>query len=488
MFNVLQSTNRSAKVRRGARQGDTCTECVWSCARLEWRASGKLSVGVGRMGTGEPETTSSEVRGTPTGLSAPWARVLPLSTGGDLVDELGSLGVAGGTLPAPDLLQGAVKLVVPSGWRATVARVVAAFPGLTLYTQPRGPHEDVLLVIGLRPDIQACIDALASAERAMTPLAPGLLDQLAHTGPRAYHTLACGGRRVDFAVKTGIMGILNVTPDSFYDGGRYLDLQAAVDRAHQMVEEGADIIDIGGQSSRPGSDPVPEAEEANRVLPVVKAVAKSVSALISVDTYRAAIACAALEAGAHLINDISALRFDPALLGVVARHRAPLILMHMRGMPRTMQLDPSYEALIAEVFTFLQGRLEAAKAGGIAAEHLLIDPGIGFGKGARHNLELLRKLHHFHALGRPLVIGTSRKAFIGWMLGTDVDERLEGTAATVAAAIAHGADVVRVHDVLAMARVARMMDAMLRPNFDTHPKGQKARGPRRAAGERHRGA
>jgi dihydropteroate synthase len=281
----------------------------------------------------------------------------------------------------------------------------------------------------------------------------------------------CGGRVLDFSVKTGIMGILNVTPDSFYDGGRYLDAQVAIDRAQQMVAEGADIIDIGGQSSRPGSDPVSEAEEAERVLPVVRAVTKSVAAMISVDTYRAAIARAALDAGAHLINDISAMRFDPALLGVVVAHRARLILMHMQGMPRTMQLHPTYEALIDEVFNFLHERLEAAKAGGITAERLLIDPGIGFGKGARHNLELLRKLHHFHALGQPIVIGTSRKAFIGWILGSKVDERLEGTAATVAAAIVQGADIVRVHDVLAMARVARMMDAMVRPHFDAHAHG-----------------
>jgi dihydropteroate synthase len=293
---------------------------------------------------------------------------------------------------------------------------------------------------------------------------------------------------LDFSVKTGIMGILNVTPDSFYDGGRYLDPQVAVDRAHQMVAEGADIIDIGGQSSRPGSEPVSGAEEAARILPVVQAVAKSVSAMISVDTYRAAIARVALDAGAHLINDISALRFDPALLGVVAEHRASLILMHMQGMPRTMQLNPTYEALIDEVFSFLHRRLEAAKAGRIAADCLPIDPGIGFGKGARHNPELLHKLHHFHALGQPLVIGTSRTAFIGRILGAEVDERLEGTAATVAAAIVQWADIVGVHDVLAMDRVAPMMDAMVRPHFDTHVKGQKAVGPSCPVGECHRGA
>jgi dihydropteroate synthase len=288
---------------------------------------------------------------------------------------------------------------------------------------------------------------------------------------------------LDFSVKTGIMGILNVTPDSFYDGGRYLDPQLAVDRAHQMAAEGADIIDIGGQSSRPGSDPVPEAEEAGRVLPVVKAVAKSVSAIISVDTYRAGIARAALDAGAHMINDISALRFDPTLMGVVAERRVPLILMHMQGLPRNMQGNPRYDALIDEVFAFLAERLGAAQAGGIAAEHLLIDPGIGFGKGSRHNLELLRKLHHFRALGRPLVVGTSRKSFIGLILGTDVDERLEGTAATVAAAIMQGADIIRVHDVQAIGRVARLLDAMLRPNFDTRARPQR-QAPSNQTGDR----
>ena len=437
---------------------------------------------------GEPKTTMAAGQGAPTGLSAPFARVFSLSTVADLGDELQSLGGAGSTSSVQDLIQVAVKLLLPSAWHVTVAHVVAAFPGLTLYTHPRGADEDALLVIGLIPELQACARALSSAERGMAPLVLELLDQLANISLRIYHTLTCGGRVLDFSVKTGIMGILNVTPDSFYDGGRYLDPQMAVDRAHQMVAEGADIIDIGGQSSRPGSDPVSEAEEANRVLPIVRAVAKSVSVMISVDTYRAAVARGALDAGAHLINDISALRFDPALVGIVAEYQAPLILMHMQGMPRTMQLNPTYEALVDEVFTFLHGRLEAAKAGGIAAERLLIDPGIGFGKGAQHNLELLRKLHHFHALGQPIVIGTSRKAFIGRILGTEVDERLEGTAATVATAIVQGADIVRVHDVLAMTRVARMMDAMVRPHFDTHANGQKAVEANRAVDAWHGGA
>jgi dihydropteroate synthase len=269
-------------------------------------------------------------------------------------------------------------------------------------------------------------------------------------------------------MKTAVMGILNVTPDSFYDGGRYGDPQAALDRALQMVAEGADIIDIGGQSSRPGSEPVPEEEEARRVLPVVQAIARSARTILSVDTYRAHIARAALDAGAHLINDISALRFDPHLLEVVAEGQASLILMHMQGSPRNMQLNPTYEAVIDEVYSFLQDRLQAAHDGGVAADRVLIDPGIGFGKGTQHNLEILRKLHHFQALGCPIVIGTSRKAFIGRILGTDVDERLEGTAATVALAIAQGASMIRVHDVRAMARVAHMMDVIIRPHCISH--------------------
>jgi dihydropteroate synthase len=399
------------------------------------------------------------------GLQAPVVRVFALSTGEDLVDELRSLGMGDRTLSARRLLQVAVKLFVPFDWQACIARAVASYARLTLYTHTGDRCQDTLLIVGQAQDIEAWAKALSSAKLPATPLAQEILAQLARICPRTYHSFACGGRSLDFSVKTGLMGILNVTPDSFYDGGKYVDPQVAVDRAHQMLAEGADIIDIGGQSSRPGSDPVSEAEEERRVVPVVEAVAKSVAAIISVDTYRAEVARAALDAGAHLINDISALRFDPALLGVVAERRVPLILMHMQGMPRTMQLNPTYEALIDEVFAFLQGRLMAAQAGGIAAEYLLIDPGIGFGKGAHHNLELLRKLHHFHALGRPLVVGTSRKSFIGRILGAEVDERLEGTAATVAAAIVQGVDIVRVHDVGAMARVARMMDAMVRPHF-----------------------
>jgi dihydropteroate synthase len=419
------------------------------------------------MSSRQPLTTISGDGGLSRDMLAPFVRVFALSTGEDLADELRTFGVVDHTTSTRRLLPVAVKLCVPSHWQAPIARAVAAFAGLTLYTQGQGRRVDTLCIIGQASEVENWARAFSSTDLPAAPLAQEILAQLGRVYPRTCHTFACGGRSLDFSVKTVLMGILNVTPDSFYDGGRYVDPQAAVDRAHQMLAEGADIIDIGGQSSRPGSDPVSEAEESARVVPIVAAVAKSLSAIISVDTYRAGVALAALDAGAHLINDISALRFDPALLGVVAERRVPLILMHMQGMPRTMQLHPTYEALIDEIFAFLQERLRAAQTGGIPAEHLLVDPGIGFGKGTQHNLELLRKLHHFHALGRPLVIGTSRKSFIGRILGAEVDERLEGTAATVAAAILQGVDIIRVHDVGVMARVAYMMDALVRPHVAT---------------------
>jgi dihydropteroate synthase len=383
-----------------------------------------------------------------------------------MLDELRSIEVTGDSSAVRQALQVTVKLLVPSSWGACISQIVTAWPRLALFASSQLIPAQALLLIGTVEEIAAFSRTLALSKPSLVALAEDILDQLGRIYPKTYHLMTCGGKALDFSVKTGVMGILNVTPDSFSDGGLYSDLPAAVGRAHQMVAEGADIIDIGGQSSRPGSEPVSEAEERRRVVPVVEAVAKSVPAIISVDTYRAEVARAALGAGAHLINDISALRLDPSLLGVVASHQASLILMHMQGMPRTMHLNPHYDALIDEVFDFLRQRLGLAQSGGIPADRLLIDPGIGFGKGARHNLELLTKLHHFQALGRAIVIGTSRKSFIGHILGVDVHERLEGTAATIATAIAQGADIIRVHDVQAMVRVARIMDAMVRPHVE----------------------
>lgn len=259
--------------------------------------------------------------------------------------------------------------------------------------------------------------------------------------------------------RTLVMGVLNVTPDSFSDGGRWADPDAALRRARDMVREGADLIDVGGESTRPGARAVPAAEELCRVLPVVERLAAE-RIPVSIDTSKAAVAGAALRAGAGIVNDVTALRGDRAMARTVARAGAALILMHMKGTPRTMQRQPRYRDVVAEILDFFRRRQEFAWRAGIPRDKILLDPGIGFGKSPEHNVEILRRLDEFRGLGRPLVIGTSRKSFIGRALGRRVDERQFGTAATVTAAVLRGADVVRVHDVREMSDVVRMSDLL----------------------------
>ena len=245
-----------------------------------------------------------------------------------------------------------------------------------------------------------------------------------------------------------VMGILNVTPDSFSDGGRFTDRGRAVEHGLAMEREGADIIDVGGESTRPGAEPVPEDEELARVVPVIEGLrAAGLEASISIDTSKAAVATAALEAGADLVNDVSALRADPEMAALVAERGVPCVLMHMRGEPRTMQRDPRYADVVAEVRAFLEERLAAAVAAGIAEERIWIDPGIGFGKTAEHNLTLLRELDALADLGRPIVIGTSRKSFLGRITGRDYTGLAAATVATSVLAYERGARVFRVHDV-----------------------------------------
>lgn len=263
--------------------------------------------------------------------------------------------------------------------------------------------------------------------------------------------------------RTVVMGILNVTPDSFYDGGRYAEHGSAIGRALQMVEEGADIIDIGGESTRPGSQPVSEEEELRRVLPVIEAVRARADVPISIDTTKSRVAEQALQAGACMVNDISGLGFDPRMAEVVAQAGALCCLMHIQGTPQTMQKNPQYIDVVCDISAYFQERLALAERAGIPSQNIWLDPGIGFGKTVEHNLRILRRLREFTAFGLPILIGTSRKSFIGKVLGDlPPEERLEGTAATVAVAIMNGANAVRVHDVQAMVRVARMVDAVLR--------------------------
>lgn len=257
-----------------------------------------------------------------------------------------------------------------------------------------------------------------------------------------------------------VMGILNVTPDSFSDGGRLADVGAAVAAGVAMVAAGAAVIDVGGESTRPGSLPVSEAEQVARTRPVIAAIAAAAAGVIvSIDTTRAAVAAAAIAAGATVVNDVSAGRDDPAMFAAVADANADLILMHMQGTPATMQDAPAYADVAAEVAAFLADRCAAAVAAGVRPDRLLVDPGIGFGKTVDHNLTLLRHLGRL-AGGRPVVVGASRKGFIGGVTGEPVGDRTYGTAATVAWAAAHGAAVVRVHDVRQMARVVAMTRAV----------------------------
>jgi dihydropteroate synthase len=257
------------------------------------------------------------------------------------------------------------------------------------------------------------------------------------------------------------MGIINVTPDSFSDGGRYFDTERAVARGLELAADGADILDVGGESTRPGSLPVPEAEELRRVVPVVGALRKRTTCLLSIDTTKAAVARAALDAGADIVNDTSAFRFDPAMPGEVARSGAGVILMHMQGTPLTMQRSPRYGDLLDEVRAFLGERIRVAEAAGIPRECVVVDPGIGFGKTFEDNLVLLRRQEFFHELGRPLLLGFSRKAFLGRLLGLPPEERLEGTIAAAVLSVERGAHILRVHDVGPVARAVRAAEAIL---------------------------
>jgi dihydropteroate synthase len=258
------------------------------------------------------------------------------------------------------------------------------------------------------------------------------------------------------------MSILNTTPDSFYDKGAFFSRERALDHAMRMVADGADIIDIGGESTRPFSDATPLSEELGRVVPMVEAIRQRSDIPLSVDTYKAAVAKAAIDAGADAINDISSFSFDPDMAPLAAASGAPVILMHMLGTPRDMQVDPSYTDVVGELIDYFAERIAFAKKQGIAEEDIIIDPGIGFGKRLADNLAIIRELRRFTALGRPILMGTSMKSFIGRIAGsTDIGDRADGTLASVAISIWNGADIVRVHDVARTRRVVDFMAALM---------------------------
>jgi dihydropteroate synthase len=272
-----------------------------------------------------------------------------------------------------------------------------------------------------------------------------------------------GDREYDFTSRTHIMGIVNVTPDSFADGGKWISAENAIRHGLQLIEDGADFIDVGGESSRPGADEVTKDEELRRVIPVIVGLKTHTNVPISIDTYKADVAREAISAGAVIVNDITGLHHNPEIASVVAESHASLILMHMQGTPKTMQEHPHYENLIEEICAYLGEGIDLAHREGL--RQIILDPGIGFGKLVHHNLDIIRNLREFSRFGYPVLVGPSRKSFIGKLLDLPVEDRLEGTAAAVAASIFYGAQIVRVHDVKEMKRVATLTDAFVQEKY-----------------------
>ncbi len=279
---------------------------------------------------------------------------------------------------------------------------------------------------------------------------------------RARFTIRCGDdHTLELGGRTLLMGTINVTPDSFSDGGRFYKTDQAIKQGELLASDGADILDVGGESTRPFSDSVDIEEELRRVIPVVSELAKRTPLPISIDTCKGQVARAALDAGATMINDISGLRYDPELVQLAATSKVPLVLMHMQGSPRTMQLEPHYGSLLSEIIGFLEERIQFACEAGVPRDQIIVDPGIGFGKTVHHNLLIVKYLDSLATLGRPILLGTSRKSFIGAVLDKEVTEREPGSWATVCAGIIKGAHIVRVHEVTTCRQIADMIDAIM---------------------------
>ena len=277
---------------------------------------------------------------------------------------------------------------------------------------------------------------------------------------KTHYTIRCRKRTFKLGKQTLLMGVLNVTPDSFSDGGLFFDKEKAIAHGLRMVEEGADLIDIGGESTKPGSKPLGLEEELRRVIPVIEALVKEVDVPISIDTYKSTVAKKAIEAGAQMINDISGLNFDPDLAQVAAKEDVPLVLMHIRGTPETMQKHVHYESLFSEILQYLRESIQRAESAGLDPGQIIIDPGIGFGKTLEDNLLIIKNLQEFRILGKPILLGTSRKTFIGKILHAEVTERLEGTLSSIAIGVLNGAHIIRCHDVLQAKRVIAVADAI----------------------------
>lgn len=293
----------------------------------------------------------------------------------------------------------------------------------------------------------------------LNPLGQSVKETLKNISKTQY-SIRCRKRTLILGKRTLLMGVLNVTPDSFSDGGLFFDKDKAISHGLRMVEEGADIIDVGGESTRPGSKPIELEEELRRVIPVIESIAKEVDVPISIDTYKSTVAQRATEAGAEIVNDISGLHFDSDLAKVAAKGNIPIILMHIRGTPETMQKNVHYDSIFSEILQYLKDSIQRAESAGLDPRQIIIDPGIGFGKTVEDNLLIIKNLHEFRILGKPILLGTSRKSFIGKILNTVVEDRLEGTLSSTAIGVLNGAHIIRSHDVHQAKKAIVVADAI----------------------------
>jgi dihydropteroate synthase len=394
--------------------------------------------------------------------------VIPRVIEHDLLTEMRATGCdrAGLEIMLPKAVHRVVKL---TGIKPIAANIIKqemlSFGGdaVTSYgTLDHSARATDVLLLGTERQLWQLIAKLKAHQFGLPRLAE-LIDRSLNNYEALPKPLRVGRSTWRFGRRTYVMGIMNVTPDSFSDGGQFTDLAAATDHARQLVKAGADIIDVGGESTRPGAGTVPIRTELARVVPVIKALVR-LRIPVSIDTRKAAVAAAALQAGAVMVNDVSGLRYDRQMAKLIARKKVPICLMHMQGNPRTMQRRPSYTDVIGEIVDRLAESVANATNAGILHEKIILDPGLGFGKTVDHNLAILRRLREFKVLGCPLLIGPSRKSVIGQVLGLPVGERVEGTAAAVAVAIANGAALIRVHDVKEMVRVARMTESIMGGN------------------------
>ncbi len=320
-------------------------------------------------------------------------------------------------------------------------------------------YSDVL-IMGTLKQYSLLVDKLQIQPFGLAQLSLQIKDILWNFGRINNFKLKCGNYVIDFKKKTYVMGILNFTPDSFFDGGKYHNIDTAIKYAEKMVLEGADIIDVGGESSRPGAEIVSLKEELERVIPIIKELSKRIRIPISIDTYKSKVAEQALDNGATIVNDISALRLDLKMAKVIIKYDVPVVLMHMQGLPKNMQDNPKYKDVISEIIAFLKERVNFAQKEGVKPENIIIDPGIGFGKTTEHNLEIIKHLKEFKILDKPILLGPSCKRFIGDILNLPVDQRDEGTLSVCVISMLNGANILRVHNVCKTVRALRMAEAV----------------------------